>query len=121
MTKADMLREVARFRNGEDLRVMFVGEGDGETILREDIYGPSVVDAYDVDAVRLQVSINAPQAEGLGRALCEVFGASSLEGFAADEKNDILDLMDLCDREGVAYAYTCMDSEGLAGLRPVGA
>ncbi|WP_322153631.1 hypothetical protein [Paratractidigestivibacter sp.] len=119
MAEAGKLYEVARFAAGDDLRIMFVGEGSrGEAVLREDICGPSVVDAYDADAARLQVVINASQVYVLERALREVFGTASLEAFAADEENDILDLMDLCDREGIAYAYAFVDSGGDAGLRP---
>ena len=119
MAESGMLDKVASFRNGEDLRVMYVGEGaSGEAILREDLCGPSVVDAYGADAARLQVNILGDWGATLKRGLIEVFGAKDLREFAADEKNDILDLMDLCDREGLRYQYFSLDSGGVAGMRP---
>ena len=119
MAEPGKLDRVAIFRCGDDLRVMFVGEGArGEAILREDICGPSVVDAYGADAARLQVSIPDGRSEALARALREVFNAGCLREFAANEKNDILDLMDLCDREGLPYEFLSLDTEGLAAMRP---
>lgn len=121
MAEPGKLDRVASFRCGDDLRVMFVGEGPrGESILREDICGPSVVDAYGADAARLQVSIPDGRTEAFCRALREVFNARGLREFASDEKNDILDLMDLCDREGYRYEYVSLDTEGVASMRPAG-
>ena len=47
----------------------------------------------------------------------ELFGARSLAEFARDEGNDILDLMDLCDREGIPYDFGFIDSNEDAALR----
>ena len=119
MAEKDKLYEAARFCSGDDLRIMFVGEGAcGEALLREDICGPSVEDAYGADAARLQVSVPGDVKVELERALLEVFGAQSLREFAAEERNDVLDLMDLCDREGISYAFTSVDSGGEGVLRP---
>ena len=112
MAESGMLDKVASFRNGEDLRVMYVGEGaSGEALLREDLCGPSVVDAYGADAARLQVNILGDWGATLKRGRIEVFGAKDLREFAADEKNDILDLMDFCDRNGVAYTKMTLDAK----------
>ena len=119
MAEKGKLYEVARFSSGDDLRIMFVGEGAcGEAVLREDICGPSVEDAYGADAARLQVSVPGDATGELERALLEVFGARGLREFAAEERNDVLDLMDLCDREGIAYTFTSVDSGGEGVLRP---
>ena len=52
------------------------------------------------------------------RAVAELFGEGSLTGLAAREDLDILDVMDLCDREQIPYEFSCVDSNEDAALRP---
>ncbi len=98
--------EVARFECAGDARVMLVGErADGALVLEEDLRGPSVIVAYGCGRVVLRVAVRyASRAE--------------LEEFARNEDNDILDLMDVLDRRGAAYEFTCEDLDNTAAMRP---
>lgn len=116
--------EAARFEAAGDLRVMSVGgEAAGEQahalVLQEDISGPSVLVGHGAEAARLKISVAPSGRVKLIRAVAELFGAQSLMELAAREEIDILDVMDLCDREQIPYEFSCVDSNEDAALRPV--
>lgn len=118
------LVEAARFEAAGDLRVMSVGgEAAGEQahalVLQEDISGPSVLVGHGAEAARLKISVAPSGRVKLIRAVAELFGAQSLMELAAREEIDILDVMDLCDREQIPYEFLCVDSNEDAALRPV--
>ena len=117
------LVEAARFEAAGDLRVMSVGgEAAGEQVcalvLQEDISGPSVLVGHGAEAARLKMSVAPSGRVKLIRAVAELFGARSLTELAAREDIDILDVMDLCDREQIPYEFSCIDSNEDAALRP---
>ena len=116
--------EAARFEAAGDLRVMSVGgEAAGEQahalVLQEDISGPSVLVGHSAEAARLKISVAPSGRVKLIRAVAELFGARSLMELAGREEIDILDVMDLCDREQIPYEFSCVDSNEDAALRPV--
>jgi len=116
--------EAARFEAAGDLRVMSVGgeaagEQDHALVLQEDISGPSVLVGHGAEAARLKISVAPSGRVKLIRAVAELFGAQSLMELAAREEIDILDVMDLCDREQIPYEFSCVDSNENAALRPV--
>ena len=116
--------EAARFEAAGDLRVMSVGgEAAGEDacalVLQEDISGPSVLVGHGAEAARLKISVAPSGRVKLIRAVAELFGAQSLMELAAREEIDILDVMDLCNRERIPYEFSCVDSNEDAALRPV--
>ena len=112
------LTVAARFESAGDVRKMSVGGAPGAPlVLREEIEGASVRVAHGADRARLDVRVPASCTGRLLAALGELFGARSLAEFARDEGNDILDLMDLCDREGIPYDFGFIDSNEDAALR----
>ena len=112
------VEEVARFVCGEDVRSMLIGTDDeGNVMVREDISGPSALVAYGQNARSLRVRFDASQVEGLLAAVGASVAATSLCEYVADENRDVLDLMDLCDREGIVYQFTSMEPTGMASLR----
>jgi len=88
-------------------------------VLQEDISGPSVLVGHGAEAARLKISVAPSGRVKLIRAVAELFGAQSLMELAAREEIDILDVMDLCDREQIPYEFSCVDSNENAALRPV--
>ena len=118
------LVEAARFEAAGDLRVMSVGgEAAGEQacalVLQEDISGPSVLVGHGAEAARLKIVVAPSWRVKLIRSIAELFDTKSLTELAAREDLDILDVLDLCDREQIPYEFSCIDSNEDAALRPV--
>ncbi len=97
--------EVARFEHVGDVREVRIVEGnDGSLEVRERLTGPSALVAYGEDEHGLRVGFAPDAVEGLLRAVGEA-GHPSLADYLEDEKNDVVDLMDLCDARDVAYTF----------------
>ena len=94
--------EVGRFESVGDVRQVFVGRDAQGTRVRQEVRGPSSEVAFGEEAHTLRIALEADQAARLERCLV-AFGG--IEGFLRSEERDLIDLMDLCDREGVAYAF----------------
>ena len=113
------VEEVARFENAGDVRSMLIGEEDGYVVVREDLAGPSVLIAYGDEERSMRVMFAPEAVRGLLDAVGSV-GERSLRAYLSREENDIVDLMDLCDARGVAYAFAGMGAQSGAQFRPAG-
>lgn len=110
--------EVARFESAGDVRtVSFVQDDDGGLEVRERREGPSAVAVYGEGSHSLRAVFAPAAVPGLLRAVGEA-GASSLADYLAEKDRDIVDLMDLCDRGGVPYAFVGMGEKGDVQYRP---
>lgn len=101
------MREVvcARFERFADKRtVSLVEADDGILELRELVCGPSALGAYGEREHSRRVFIAAPAVSRLLGAVGEAAG-DTLAAYLSNEKNDLVDLMDLCDEADVLYAY----------------
>ena len=97
---------VARFENAGDVREMSVAPTGTGVAVREAIWGPSVEAAYGERSVQIVVEAASADAAALGQ-------------FCVDPENDVMDLMDRWDREGVPYGYRFLAGE-VGALRPMG-
>lgn len=111
------VEEVARFEGAGDVRSMLIGEEDGCVVVQENLAGPSALIAYGDEERSMRVMF-APEA--VRELLCAVgsVGERSLRAYLSREENDIVDLMDLCDARGVAYAFTGMGAKSGVQFRP---
>ena len=110
-------REVARFERAGDVRtVSLVESADGALEVRERREGSSALVAYG-EGARSLCALFSPVAAS---RLPGLMGGASLVEYCANEKNDLVDLMDLCDANGVTYAFASVGSQGGAELRPAG-
>ena len=110
-------REVARFESAGDVRtVSLVESADGALEVRERREGPSALIAYG-EGARSLCALFSP---GAASRLPGLMGGTALVEYLADEKNDLVDLMDLCDAQGVTYAFASVGSRGGTELRPAG-
>lgn len=109
--------EVARFERAGDVRRMLIAEDGDALVVREDLTGPSTLVAYGDEERSLRVTFDAGAVSGLLDAVGSV-GAPSLRAYLCDEKNDLVDLMDLCDARGVPYAFTGVGSASGIQFRP---
>ena len=108
-------REVARFERAGDVRSISVVEGaDGALEVRERREGPSALIAYGEDERSLRALFAPASASDLPRVLGGVTPAEYL----SDEKNDLVDLMDLCDAQGVAYEFVSVGPRSGVEFRP---
>lgn len=101
------MREVvcARFERFADKRtVSLVEADDGVLELRELLRGPSALAAYGEREHSLRVLFAAPAASRLLGAVGEAAG-DTLAAYLSNEKNDLVDLMHLCDEADVLYTY----------------
>ncbi|MBM6774411.1 hypothetical protein [Olsenella profusa] len=110
--------EVARFEHVGDVRRVFVTQDESGLVVREDLSGPSVLVAYGDESRSLRASFDAAAVESLLDAVASAGAEGSLREYLADERHDIVDLMDLCDARGVPYAFTGMGSESGIQFRP---
>lgn len=112
------MTEVARFEVNGDVRRVLVGGEAGNIIIREDLSGPSVLVVFGDEERSLRMTLPA---ESLERLLGLV-GFAGLEGslwsLLSDERYGVVDLMDLCDREGVAYSFSALGSRSGLQFRP---
>ena len=116
------MQEISRFELAGDVRVMRTGKTEtGGVALEESVAGTSCLVAYGEPARRARLSFDSAMLAGLCHALGRDGGASTddalaaLSDFARQEENELVDLMDLCDARGVAYAYLALgDSSGMS-------
>lgn len=107
------MREVvcARFERFADKRtVSLVEADDGILELRELVRGPSTLAAYGEYEHSRRVLFAAPAASRLLGAVGEAAG-DTLATYLSNEKNDLVDLMDLCGEADVPYAYVGVGPE----------
>lgn len=110
--------EVARFESAGDVRVLSIIEGDDEVLeVRQRMTGPSALLAYGEEEHSLRVLFAPATVPSLLRAIGSA-GSSSLAEYLAAEKNDAVDLMDLCDARGVAYTFVGIGPESGVQCRP---
>ena len=109
--------EVACFERAGDVRRMLLGEEGGAVVVREDLSGPSTLVAYGDEERSLRVMFERDAVRGLLDAVGEA-GAPSLRAYLACEKNDVVDLMDLCDARGVPYVFTGIGARSGIQFRP---
>ncbi|WP_417228940.1 hypothetical protein [Thermophilibacter sp.] len=108
-------REVARFERAGDVRtVSLVESADGALEVRERREGPSALVAYG-EGARSLCALFSPVAAS---RLPDLMGGASLVEYCANEKNDLVDLMDLCDAAAVPYSFTSLGSGGEVAYRP---
>lgn len=110
-------REVARFERSGDVRTVSLIEGEGSLIVREDLSGPSALVAYGDEEHSLRMALSAESAARLLGAL-DGMGEKPLGDYLAEEGHDIVDLMDLCDANGVPYSFAGIGSESGLQFRP---
>lgn len=109
--------EVARFESSGDVRTVFLIEDEGSLIVREDFSGPSALVVYGDEEHSLRMMLSAESALRLLGVLGEM-GEKPLRGYFAEEGRDIVDLMDLCDVNGVPYSFAGIGSESGLQFRP---
>lgn len=117
------MREVARFEAAGDVRVMRVGpQESGALALEEIVAGKSCFIAYGESSHTARMIFDVAALEGLASTLGRPGGdaAAALTEFARGEKNVLVDLMDLCDAQGVPYAYMGVGDASGIHYRPVG-
>lgn len=111
--------ETARFEHAGDVRRMLLVEEGEKIVVVEELSGPSALVAYGREALTLRASFS-PEALSALIARVGFTGADALWGYLADERHDIVDLMDLCDHHGVPYAFSSTASGGEGAIRPEG-
>lgn len=99
------LIEVAQFEQAGDVRRMLFGERDGGVVVREELSGPSVLVAYGEESKTLEAFFGA---DAISALLTQIgfSGEDSLWSYLSGKKNDLVDLMDLCDRCAIPYVFT---------------
>ena len=103
--------ETARFEHAGDVRRMLLVEEGEKIVVVEELSGPSALVAYGREALTLRASFS-PEALSALIARVGFTGADALWGYLADERHDIVDLMDLCDRHGITYEFRSDAQDG---------
>ena len=109
--------EVARLVCGEDVRRVYVGQAGDAVVVREVLEGPLVEVSFGEERHVLRMALPA---DTLSTLLSKV-GFEGEDGFwecLSGGASSVLDLMDLCDRCGVTYAFASMGSGGDLQFRP---
>ena len=117
------MREVARFESAGDVRVMRVdSQESGAGQLEEIIAGKSCFIAYGESSHTARMIFDVAALEGLAAMLGRPGGdaVAALTEFVRGEENALVDLMDLCDAQGVPYAYMGVGDTSGIHYRPVG-
>lgn len=112
------MTKIAQFEKADDVRQVLVGEAEGSIVVREDISGPSVRVAYGDDERSLRMTLSPESVENLLGLIGFSGEDGALWSYLADERRTIIDLMDLCDREGVPYSFTALGSQSGLQFRP---
>lgn len=92
--------EVARFESAGDVRRVFMSWNEGCLTVREDVSGPSALVAYGEASRSLVVLFDKDSA---ARLLGCLGGEKALRQQLSQSNFDVVDLMELCDREGCRY------------------
>ena len=102
-----------------DVRLVNVIKGSGGVVeVREHLSGPSALIAYGEAEHGLRV-LFAPSSVSDAERAVNCMGCASIEEYLADDKNDVIDLMDLCDASGVAYTFVGIGPKTGVVCRPV--
>ena len=113
------LSVVATFEAAGDRRVESMGRCKaGEFVLCEEVSGPSALISFGADARRMEVVVKDENSRALLKALKALYPVTSVAEYLQQEDTDLLDLMDLCDREEIPYGYSCIDSNEDGWVRP---
>ena len=113
------LREVARFESNGDPRVVRVGRSaTGELTVEEIVAGMSCAVAYGESSHTMRMTFSSKAAKRLLEELAGTEGLTSVTDFVRDEANALVDLMDLCDAQGIPYGYMDMGDEAGLHFRP---
>ena len=107
--------ELVRFESTGDVRRVLVARGDEGLRVRQEVNGPSAVVAYGEEWHTLELGFDRQGTDALDEALWVSGGVESL---LRTGDADVVDLMDLCDREGIAYTYRSDGPESGPQLRP---
>lgn len=92
--------EVARFESAGDVRRVCMSWDEGRLVIREDVSGPSALVAYGEASRSLVVMLDK---ESAARLLACFGGEKALRQQLSQPNFDVIDLMELCDREGCRY------------------
>lgn len=109
---------VARFERAGDVRRRYVVRWGDALELHEELSGPSTVVAYGDDARTLRVTLSAQDEARALAALGVAERYTSLREYLALERNELTNVMDACDREGVPYSFFSAGSGGDVQFRP---
>lgn len=112
---------VARFEHAGDVREMFAGTDGEKIVVRESVSGPSAVVAYGQERRDLRVSLSPEAVSALLEAVGFAGAPDGLWDYLTSEWHDIVDLMDLCDRRGIAYEFASTGPGGDWQFRPAAA
>ena len=107
--------ELARFESAGDVRRVLVARGSEGLRVRQEVSGPSALAAYGEEWHTLELGFCPQETDALDEAL---WVSGGVEGLLRAGSTDVVDLMDLCDREGIAYAYRSDGPESGPQLRP---
>ncbi len=102
----------ATFFDGVDTRDMNVEVcDDGAVGVTQVVCGSGVEEVYGSAQRLTRVRFDAADVARLEALLDANRPDGALERYIQDEDHDILDLMDLCDRSGVAYTKMTLDAK----------
>ena len=110
--------ETARFEHAGDVRRMLLVEEGEKIVVVEELSGPSALVAGFVYAFVMSPALATLRASFSPEALSALIarvgftGADALWGYLADERHDIVDLMDLCDRHAITYEFRSDAQDG---------
>ena len=109
---AGELVEVARFKSADDVRVVRMGRAaDGPVTVEEIVTGPSCLLAYGESSHVMRVVLSGGVAGS---------DYDRLTKYLQDQDHALVDLMDLCDRMGVTYAFMGLGDASGIHFRPAG-
>ena len=101
-----------------DVRLVDVIKGSGGVVeVREHLSGPSALIAYGEAEHGLRV-LFAPSSVSDAECAVNRMGFASIEEYLADDKNDVIDLMDLCDVAGIGYSFVGLGDKSGVQFRP---
>ena len=109
---AGKLVEVARFESADDVRVVRTGRAtDGTVTIEEVVAGPSCLLAYGESSHVMRMVLSGG-----------IVGSDydCLTKYLQDQDHALIDLMDLCDRMGVTYAFMGLGDASGIQFRPAG-
>ncbi len=101
----------AAFFDGTDTRKVTVETCDDNTVaVTQVVSGPGVVDAFGVPEKLTRARFGFEDAAHLGWLLEPGNSEGALVRYMQDESHDLLDLMDFCDANAIAYAKSSLET-----------
>ena len=102
----------AVFFDGVDTRNMSVEVGEDNTVsVTQVVSGPGVEEVYDLAQKLTRIRLEAADAAHLAALLDFDRPDGALGRFVQEENHDVLDLMDFCDNNGVAYTKMALGAQ----------